>query len=314
MLYQELRPQSISALFGNNALKSALLEIIERSPSDRPHTYLFTGPSGTGKTTIARILADEFGCTDINLQELNGSDNRGIDDARTVIETAQLAPLGGSCRVFIWDEFHQGTKDCQNALLKIIEDTPESVYFIFCTTNPEKILKTIKNRCSVFETECLNDDDMALLLNDAIDAAVSYYGEHYEINDGLLSELVVCSEGSPRRALVLLEQLSTIRDDVERRQILKKAVIEKDVIELCRVMLKNPSWKEVSAIYQTIPDKDPEMIRRSMLGYMKVTLLKSGRPAASVVIDNLKEHTFDSGEAGLVNGLFNSIIDIRSLS
>jgi len=94
----------LSELVGNKSTVKSLKKIVSQSGGERPHTFLFTGERGTGKTTSARILSKAFGAGDIDIEELNGSDSRGIDDMRRVIQIANIAPMGGKCRVFIIDE------------------------------------------------------------------------------------------------------------------------------------------------------------------------------------------------------------------
>jgi DNA polymerase III gamma/tau subunit len=277
----------------------SLKNIIKSSPKDRPHSFLLTGERGTGKTTTARILAREFGCSPIDYEELNGSDNRGIDDVRRIIDNAQVSPMGGTCRVFVWDECHQITKDGQNALLKIIEDTPITSYFILCSTEPSKILKTIKSRCTFYQFELLADEEMAEL----VDSALKKIGQ--DIHDDVFDGIVHCSDGSPREALVLLEQVLTLNDKDAQLSVLKKATTEREVIDICRILIKGGKWSDISEVYKGLVDPDSETVRRAILGYMKTVLL-GGQGIAAEYIALFERSTFDSGSAGLVRMLYDA--------
>ncbi len=215
-LYQDLRPTSLNDLIGNKSLVKSLKKIISQSGAERPHTFLFTGERGTGKTTTARIIANELGSDGINTEELNGSDNRCIDDMRRVIQIANIAPMGGKCRVFILDEIHKLTGDAMNCLLKVLEDVPKSTYFILCSTDPDKIIKTIRSRCITYRFELLNDAEMEILLESVLVKIDKI------IPDSVFFEILDCADGSPRQALVLLEQVLSLEDEEEQLNLLKK--------------------------------------------------------------------------------------------
>ena len=128
-LYQKHRPQTLADVQGNRNIVTTLKGLFA-TPEKMPHTFLFHGETGCGKTTIARIVAENLGCTENNLVEIDTGQFTGIDTVRDIRKSAQFIPLGGGVRVFIIDEVHRMTKDAQNAFLKILEDTPPHIYFI----------------------------------------------------------------------------------------------------------------------------------------------------------------------------------------
>ena len=145
-LHIKYRPQTWDEIKGNEAVVEGLeSQFSSKSKKNRPHVFLFYGPSGCGKTTLARIVKDELECSEANFNELNVANTRGIDTIREVIQFSHYSTFDGSPRIFLFDEAHKLTNDAQNALLKVLEDTPPKVYFILCTTDPKKIIKTIRN-------------------------------------------------------------------------------------------------------------------------------------------------------------------------
>jgi len=297
-LYQDIRPQTLDELFGNKETVKSLKKLLKQP--ERPHTYLFTGERGTGKTTTARIMARELGCSDIDLEELNGSDNRGIDDARHSIMLAHTAPMGGKCRVIIWDEAHKLTNEAMNALLKVLEDTPKTTYFILCSTDSDKLLKTVRSRCTTYKFELLKEE----IMQEFLETVLSYLDKN--LPDKVFFGLIDCSDGSPRDALVLLEQLVLLDTEDEQVKLLKKTQVEHETIEVGRLLLKKVSWRNIAEIYKGLSDVDPENLRRCLLGYMKTVLLSGSDRSilARDIIEILEKNTFDGGEAQLLRMLF----------
>jgi DNA polymerase III gamma/tau subunit len=300
-LYNDFRPASLDEIFGNEATVKSLSKFITMSPDKRPHTYMFTGPSGCGKTTLARILANEYGCSNMDLIELNAANTRGIEAMREVVDQSHLAPMDGKARVVILDESHQLTTPAQQALLKVLEDTPRYAYYIFCTTDPQRIIPTIRNRCTTFQVNTLSPQE----IGDLVDGILKVL--ETTISDNIWEKLIATTDGSPRKALVLLEQLISLDNEEEQEKIIYRSQTETETIELCRALLRGCDWNTVIEIYKGINDKEPEKIRRAILGYMKSVALNSNTDTAmkSVgIIAVFENSTFDSGEAGLIRMLY----------
>jgi len=219
--YLKYRPQRFADL-DNERVRSLLTKIFK---SQRvPHAFLFTGPRGAGKTSAARIIAKSLNCLHpqdgfepcnqcsvcrsidrgsfLDVLEIDAASNRGIDDIRSLKEKVKLAATQGNFKVFIIDEVHMLTTEAFNALLKTLEEPPEKVVFILCTTNPEKLPPTIVSRCVRVNFGQASDKEIARSLNKVIK------GEGLILEKGVLEKIVSLAEGSFRDAQKILEELS----------------------------------------------------------------------------------------------------------
>ena len=277
MLYQEVRPSSFDEVVGNKTTISALKKVLCRKPKDRPHVFLFSGPTGCGKTTIARILAKELGCSISNTCELNAANTRGIDTTREISEFIQRLNFDVGSRCFIFDECHELTASAQEALLKILEDTPENCYFIFCTTEPKSLIPTIRNRCTEYEVCKIGVRQIEELLDHVctITGIVVPTG----IVDGvqttpqdLISGIAANSDGSPRTAIVLLEKILglTVEEAIEILSMSSDS--ENTIQDLCKLLIQSPELriKNFSKIMETFDkiNEDSERIRKYIMVFL----------------------------------------------
>ena len=291
-LYLKYRPNALTEIEGNREIVITLRGMFKKN--EIPHSMLFHGPTGCGKTTLARIVAKELGCTENNLIEIDTAQFRGIDTVRDLRKNIQYTPLGGGIRVYIIDEVHKMTGDAQNAFLKILEDTPLHIYFILCTTDPQSLLATIKGRCSQFQVQLLSDDDMKSLLTKIAEL------ENDSIEDEIIEQITQDSQGHPRNALQILEQvLSTPKK--RRLTIAQQAAIEQsESIALCRALMKKQGWSEVKKILQGLKGQDAEGIRRVVIGYASSVLLNTDNAVAGLILEAFQEPTYNMGFPGIV--------------
>ena len=268
-LHIKYRPKTLAEFMGNRALKDSLQSILDREEGLQ-RAILFTGPSGCGKTTLARIIKNKLGCSDMDFVELNAANVRGIDTIREIGRSSRFYPLSGKVKVYLFDEVHQVTKDAQNAMLKLLEDTPPYVYFILATTEPEKLLKTLKNRCAIYEVRALRKAEITALLNKVLrlEGVADFPVE-------AINQIVRVSEGSPRQALVILDQVVDITDEkILMEAIVEASIKQKTVIDLCRSLIKG-DWEEVKQILKNL-DEDPEKVRLAIANYLTSVLLNNG--------------------------------------
>lgn len=301
-LYRKYRPTKFEDMVGNKETLESLKGMF--SKPEHPHVFLFTGAAGCGKTTAARIVANEvLGADALSITEINSANNRGIETARQTILDMQVAPFHGKYRVWIIDEVHKTTNDWQNAMLKPFEDTPEWVYFFLCTTNEEKLVPALKTRCSHCKFESLRPRYLSRLIKKVAQA------EGIELDEEVLEEISESSEGSPRKALVLLENVAGLDADKALR-LISSGVSGEDsegIKDLCAALIdKNATWGSVSTVIKKL-EEDPEKVRYSVLGYMNSVLLKKRNDRAANVIECFSEPFYNSGKPGLTLACYQSL-------
>lgn len=297
--YHKYRPQTFAQVRGNEETIMALEGLLTKE--EHPHVYLFSGPSGCGKTTIGRILSKQFGCVGDDFKEIDSSTFRGIDSIRDVRNQMNYLPLEGKCRVWLFDEVHKWTNDAQNAALKITEDTPEHVYFILCTTDPQKLIDPLRKRCQTFQVKPLKDGEMLSLLKYVVKKE-----RHIMPDEKVLEQIVDDSMGGPREALNILEKVLAVEPEHQLKVARKTAEEQQQAIELCRVLLRKGSWKEVQSILKGVTD-EPESLRRMVLGYCQAILLKESNDRAAELIEIFWDPLYDTGKPGLVYYCYSAI-------
>jgi len=299
-LHLKYRPKTFSEIIGNESLKISLESVLQRS-DNQVRSFLFIGPSGSGKTTLARIIKNELKCSDVDFKELNAANVRGIDTIREIASNASLAPMSGSVKIYLIDECHQLTGAAANALLKLLEDTPKHVRLILCTTEPEKLLTTIKNRCTTYQVSTLRKIEIIKLLKNVLEKeGVEGFPEE------AIKEICKAAEGCPRQALVILDQIIDIEDDDKLIDAINNFSFQKEaVIELLRALLGGESWLRVSEILKGI-EEEPEQIRYAALGYFsKVLISNNGNlDRTSGLIELFSENFLYTKRAGLIQSCF----------
>ena len=289
---------------GNEAQIKALQNSLKKK--NHSHTFLFSGPKGCGKTSSARILATMLDATSWDVQEINCANLRTIDDARAIESSIRTMPNGKN-RVIIMDEAHQLTGAAQSVLLKPLEEPPEFCYFVLCTTDPNKLLKTIRSRCTEVKFTSLPIDSIKEIINRVCKL------EKIKLSEDTIESIAEKCEGSPRNALVILEQISNADDEKDIEKILDSKGSEDDIeiIELARALLNKKPWDTIKGILSKLKENgkldDAETVRYIVLGYMSAVLLKSNNKQAAITMEAFIEPTYNSGKFGIILDCFNAI-------
>jgi DNA polymerase-3 subunit gamma/tau len=199
VLYRTHRPSRWSEVIGQDHIVDALKESI--ASKRVAHAYLFSGTRGTGKTTVARILAKELKTADEDISEIDAASNRGIDDIRALREHVAVVPFSSQYKVYIIDEVHMLSKDAWNALLKTLEEPPAHVVFILATTELNKVPDTIISRCQTFMFRTPTREILGKQISNVAKK------EGYELDPGAADLVALLGDGSFRDALGMLEKV-----------------------------------------------------------------------------------------------------------
>jgi len=308
-LNRRWRPKAFDEVTGQEHVTRTLKNAITQGRV--AHAYLFAGRRGTGKTTMARLLAMCLNCrshpsstpdpcgecescrgiisgSSADVIELDAASNRGIDEIRALQENVHLAPMSGRRKVYIIDEAHQMTKDAYNAFLKTLEEPPEHVIFVLATTEPEKILPTVRSRCQRFEFRPIPEPDLAARLRTVAEA------ESIDASDELLDLVARKAEGSVRDALGLLEQCVAFAGDSPTVEDFLSVTggVDLDSLRRLSALTREGQAAEAVALLDEMirSGRDPGAVCAGLVDYLRDVFLTSlrregaaGRPSSASV-------------------------------
>ncbi len=298
-LHLKYRPKTLDELVGQPSVVKTLKEMIKNKRV--PHSIMLAGPTGCGKTTTARILKKHLNCHDMDFQEINCADFRGIDMVRDIRMNMGLSPFGeNGSRIYLIDECQQLSSPAFGAFLKLLEDTPQHVYFLFCTTDPNKIPATVKNRCTVLAFKLLSSKEMLSLLQKTAES------ENVEVTEDVFERIIEVAEGSARQGMNILNRVIKLESELDA---VLKSNSKHAAIEIARALIETRTkWGDISKIIKGV-EEEPESLRHLILAYATTILLSGGPKSdrAYSILLAFESNWYDSKRAGLVRACYEVI-------
>jgi len=303
VLYRKYRPKTFREIVGQEHIVKTLTNAIALGKVS--HAYLFSGPRGTGKTTIARLLAKALNCqgrkegeyepcnqcqscqeidrgVSIDLVEIDAASNRGIDEIRELKERVKFRPLKSKYKIFIIDESHQLTKEAANALLKTLEEPPSNTVFILATTEIQKMIPTIISRCQTFSFRRLMVPEISKKLEDILNS------EKIKFDKEALDLIALSARGSIRDAESLLDEVVSFsaKNDIIKVETIQQllGITDKSIILKFIEMIGKKQAKDAVEYLNELILKgiDPIELVKSLIQYLReILMLKINKNSAS---------------------------------
>lgn len=263
------RPRSFEECVGNEAVVKALARAVHSETP--PHGFLFVGPSGIGKTTLARIVAAEVGA---DISEIDAATHSGVDDIRGVLEhVGYLSMTGSGNRMLILDESHALSRQAFNALLKTLEEPPDHLFIALCTTQPKSIPDTVQTRCL---TTRLHPVNRSILGNFLANIANK---EGWKVDSGVINAILDAATGQPRKALAILEAAHDARAEEVPAIVGSLDDGNPILLELGRLMLRPTSgWSEIRSLLLKLDDAEYDQAAIFLGRYAAGALVKTDKP------------------------------------
>lgn len=308
-LYNKYRPKTFEEMAGNDLA----IKTVKGCLDNGKQTFLFTGNKGCGKSSLAGCVANYLGCSELSVREINASSDRGIDNMRAIAEEIRYAPINGEKVVYILDECHSITGPAQESLLRIVEECPSWVYFIFCTTNPEKLIDTLRSRCSEINLKPLDNTTMFMQLRRIA------HKEGVVVSLDVLHKIADMTDGSSRNAIQLLSEVMILDNDEERNKYLSEKILsdeKPEVIELCRALLSQKGYEVYMQCLEKLKNElssNAEGIRQAIMGYAYAVLKKSPNEAAIGMIQVFgNTDCYKNGKFGIMIAILDFINYMQS--
>lgn len=265
-LLTRYRPNSLDEVVGQDVAVKQLARALQEK---RGRAYMFSGGSGCGKTTLAGIAARSLGCAPENILEIDAVTHAGVDEMREVTAGLQYQPLGGGAKCVVVNECQGLSSKAWDSVLVSTEHPPPWAYWMFTTTDPGKVPKTLMTRCLRFDLKPVARGDLMELL------AFVCEMEKWEIDGSIIDLCVKEAEGSPRQALSNLGVCAGVKTRAEAAELLRTAADSEEAVALARALASGAAWDELLRICGELKEVNPESIRHVVRAYLTAVVLKA---------------------------------------
>lgn len=261
------RPVELDQVIGQGPTVKVLKQLIRDKGSQ---AFLFHGPAGCGKTTLARLTGDGLGVAKANMLEIDAATNTGVDDMRRIQATLEYQAFGANgTRGILVDECHRISRQAWDSLLKVVEEPPPHINWFFCTTEPGRVPITIRSRCTALEVRPVKERELHQLLEEICGL------EKIKLRSGVADAIVKNAGGSPRQALVSLALVKDCANGAEASKALRYAHESEPIVQLARFLLDGKgSWEKAMGFVDALEDENPESIRIQICNYVGAALRK----------------------------------------
>jgi DNA polymerase III delta prime subunit len=295
----ELRPQNFSQVIGNKEIVAALQSQIESG--NIPTAFLFSGASGTGKTTLAGIVAKAVQGKDFDgepeVLNINAADTRGIDDIRELVSRINYVPMVGKYRIIILNEAQQLTDAAQNVLLDPMEKKNSPTIFIITTTDPQKLIPALKNRCMSFNLKGLDSDEIQFLVN-----KVLLKLESFETSDKILDAIDSVGMTAPRD---IIRSIELYASGLPADECVQNTGADPELQSVVKSVMSG-KWTSASQALMKVKASDANALRTMIASSMRFKLLKEGGDTPASCLKELA--LYSSPNSGCDLGALTGII------
>jgi DNA polymerase-3 subunit gamma/tau len=314
-LYRRYRPKKFSEVRGQPQVTDTLEKSVRNGKI--AHAYLFAGSRGTGKTSVARILARELGVSDKDLYEVDAASNRGIDDIRLLREGVYAMPFEGKYKFYIIDEAHMLTKEAWNAFLKTLEEPPAHCIFVLATTDRDRVPETIQSRCEIY---AFRQPTREMLADEVASVAKK---EGFTLERSASELVAILAEGSFRDALSILQKILAVSEDKKVDVAEVEAVTGAPRGEYVRTILaglaSRDAQKALFAIRAAVEENlDVRVLAKLLIHRMRAVLLLRYAPdLAKRFSQELSEADFElakklSEEPGVNSDILRALLEAHA--
>lgn len=283
-LITKYRPQTFDEVLGHSSVLRGLQKAL--SGPNRPHAFLFTGPSGVGKTTLARIIAQSLGS---EVLEIDAATHNGVDAVREIVELATHGPLTGATKMFIFNEAQRFSRPAWDALLMLLEEPPAHLYIAITTTEAGKVPDAVSTRCYPVALGLLKDQEVLELIT-----VVSEI-EEWKVPGDVLNLVVQAATGQPRKALAVLQAVWNAPSAEEARRIVRLQTEDSPVISLLNPLVRGEKvpWERMRDTLKRILDEEDDF---------EAVFVLAGRFLMSAML------RADEGRAQAISSLLESLV------